>query len=566
MNAPKANAPSLAKRILGQIPLAAEIDELLIRRGQPLNRGFDLSRTRQHLAEWKMQAGAAQAELPAGQPVLIFATLRYWIEHAVLLGMALAGQGAQVTLAYLPYTSWFKPLQRYDQRRQERYARSVLAQAAPQVRCVSWYDVSVHRQDELKPPYGLPGDLALQIEALSQRDVQYTLQIEEVDLTGDLYHMRLRRNVAAAHAMLRWLHRPGADRPKTILTPNGSILEMGAVYAVARHLGIPVVTYEFGEQRDRIWLAHNAEVMLQETDALWQAYADRPLQEEEWQKVRALFAARQGANLWQNFSRRWQGQPSQGGEQARLQLHLDERPVVLLAANVIGDSLTLGRQVFSASMTQWLQRTIQYFLEHPQYQFVVRIHPGERFTKGPSVANVVRAVVDPLPEHIHLVEANDPTNTYDIVQIADAGLVYTTTTGMEMAMNGVAVVVTGKTHYRAKGFTLDPNTWDEYFAIIEKVLADPAAWKLTREQVERAWTYAYRFFFNYPVPFPWHLVRFWDDLPTNPLDQVISPAGQSLYGEAFRLLAGKPRSWEMQQPVGPVVSADDIRFSENQES
>ena len=39
--------------------------------------------------------------------------------------------------------------------------------------------------------------------------------------------------------------------------------------------------------------------------------------------------------------------PSQGGEQARRDLGLDERPLVLLAANVIGDSLTLGRQVFT---------------------------------------------------------------------------------------------------------------------------------------------------------------------------------------------------------------------------
>ncbi len=37
----------------------------------------------------------------------------------------------------------------------------------------------------------------------------------------------------------------------------------------------------------------------------------------------------------------WQEQPSQGGEQIRKTLQLDQRPVVLLAANVIGDSLTL---------------------------------------------------------------------------------------------------------------------------------------------------------------------------------------------------------------------------------
>jgi len=102
-----------------------------------------------------------------------------------------------------------------------------------------------------------------------------------------------------------------------------------------------VVTYEFGEQRGRIWLAQNAEVMRQETDALWQTRQILPLDEIQWEQARSLYGSRQRGDLWQNFSRRWQGLPSQGVEQARRTLHLDERPTALLAANVIGDSLTL---------------------------------------------------------------------------------------------------------------------------------------------------------------------------------------------------------------------------------
>ena len=93
-------------------------------------------------------------------------------------------------------------------------------------------------------------------------------------------------------ARLPW---PGCrrSRPDVVLTPNGSILEMGAVYQVARYLGIPVVTYEFGEQRGRIWLAQNDEVMRQETDDLWQARQDQPLDEAQWEQIRSLFASRQ---------------------------------------------------------------------------------------------------------------------------------------------------------------------------------------------------------------------------------------------------------------------------------
>jgi hypothetical protein len=314
-----------------------------------------------------------------------------------------------------------------------------------------------------------------------------------------------------------------------------------------------VVTYEFGEQRQRIWLAKNSEVMRQNTSDLWSARSEKPLDEGQWEQIRALFASRQRADLWNNFSRRWQGVPMEGGEKIRLSLGLDNgdqairRPVVLLATNVIGDSLTLGRQVFSDSMTEWLERTVLYFARRPDVQFIIRIHPGEIVTKGPSVADVVRRALSAasmvMPEHIHLVPADAKVNIYDIFEIADLGLVYTTTAGLEMAMSGLPVIAVGNTHYRGKGFTLDADTWEAYYATLERVLGSPAEYRLTRQQVDRAWTYAYRFFFEYPLPFPWHVVHFWEDVVEWPLRRVLSEQGEASFGQTFRYLAGDTIRW-----------------------
>ncbi len=541
------------KQILGELPYTAELYWQFRQGGKPLNKSFSLRRTEQRLPLWKAQAQAARAaalqrmgqafdSLPYIEPrkVLIFTTLRYWIEHGVLLGMAAAGLGHQVTLAYLPYGNWRVRGNRFDQRRHNAYAQKVLQQAAPLLQTVSFYDLILDQQLNAQ----LPGQLGDAIEALSFRDVQYSLNLEEVDRNSDtperdtparaLYRLRLERNTQAAQAALYWLSR---NRPDVLLTPNGSILEMGAVYLVARHLGIPVVTYEFGEQRDRIWMAQNDEVMRQNTDAVWQAHGSTPLRDEQWQQVRELFASRQRADLWQNFSRRWQGQPGQGGEQARQALRLDQRPVILLAANVIGDSLTLNRQVFTESMTDWLQRTVRFFYALEGVQLVVRIHPGERYTQGPSVAEVVcsavRGAVPDLPAHIHLVAADAALNTYDLLEIADAGLVYTTTVGMEMAMSGVPAVVSGQTHYRGRGFTLDPGSWQEYEQAIMGILSNPTGARLTQQQVEAAWRYAYHFFFEYPRPFPWHLLHFWNELESWPIARVLSAEGLAQFGRTF---------------------------------
>jgi hypothetical protein len=463
--------------------------------------------------------------------VLLFGTHRYWIEHVTVLGLALAGQGHQVTLSYTPYAEWMKPYPRFDTRRRNIYAQGILSRAQPLLQVTPLLNV---RKAELPPT------LEQEVQATALMDTQYTLQMENVSLESDLYKLRLERDTDAARAALSLLE---SIRPQVVIIPNGTILEFGAIYQTARHLGIPTVTYEFGEQRERCWLAQNAEVMRQNTDGLWVARRGRALTGEQLGQVQALFAARQRASLWGNFARRWQGATSEGGEKVRATLGLDSRPVALLATNVIGDSLTLGRQVFSDSMTEWLERTVRFFGGRSDVQLVVRIHPGELITKGPSVADVVKGILPEIPANVHLIPADARINTYDIVEIADLGLVYTTTVGLEMAMSGAPVIAVGNTHYRARGFTLDANTWEAYFELLEKALGNPVHYKPTQEQVDLAWNYAYRFFFEYPHPFPWHILHFWKDVETWPLGRVLGEEGQAKFGKTFRYLVGEPVQW-----------------------
>jgi len=528
------------KNILGQIPLTAEAYWYLRQPGKPVTPEFALDRLEQSIPEWRNQVMTSKfytsvnRSSPSSESkrIFIFATLRYWLEHATLLGMALAGMGHSVTLSYLPYARWQVPIDAFNLRRQNIYAESVLTKASPLLKVIPLLSQSKATR--------FPSEVQQAVELVSLHDTQYTLQVEEVSLDSDLYKLRFQRNQSAAIAAFSYLRR---HKPDVIILPNGTILEFGVIYQVARYLGIPIVTYEFGEQRDRIWLAQNAEVMRQETSELWRARQSQALSQDQLNQVRKLFSSRQGASLWENFTQRWQGVASEGGAQVRFTLGLDQRPIILLATNVIGDSLTLGRQVFSDSMTEWLERTVEYFAARPEVQLVARIHPGELITKGHSVADVVHKALPSIPENIHLIPADAKVNTYDIVEIADLGLVYTTTVGMEMAMAGVPVIAVGNTHYRGKGFTLDPDSWEAYFTLLNKVLADPGHYRLSQAQVEQAWNYAYRFFFEYPHPFPWHLVHFWKDLEIWPLSRLLGDEGLCSYHQTLNYLVGEPIRW-----------------------
>ncbi|RJP52045.1 MAG: hypothetical protein C4557_06985 [Anaerolineaceae bacterium] len=538
------------RELLGDLPFTAEIDWMLrhASRNRARKDHYNLSRLQKSLPPAveavKPFAQNAKRETRNAKRVLFFATLHYWIEQSAYLGLALAGLGHDVTLLTLPYSEWHKQKDKFTQRQRILHTKDALASLSPLIKHVSMLD--------LKPstfnlqPSNLPPALQSDIKEVSLWDAQYTLMREEVDMNDPsdraLYDLRIQRNTFAAKAALEWMQ---TNKPEVVLIPNGLILEMGIVFRVARHLGIDVVTYEFNDQREQIWLAQNSSIMQQETDYLVDARCQLPITDSMFERVADLENARRGARVWGKSKRLWQYVSSQGADATRNTLHLDNRPIVMLAANVLGDSLTLGRDIFASSMTEWITKTVQYFARRTDVQLVIRVHPGEKLVpQAKSMGTVVKEALPEIPSHIHVIGAEDKINTYDLIEIADVGLAYTTTVGLETAMNGRPVISCGQTHYRGRGITIDPSTWDEYYAALEKVLGDIPAHQMNEKQIEFAWNYAYRFFFEYPRPFPWRLMNFWDDLEVWSLEKVLSDEGMAQFKDTFGFLVGEPFTWK----------------------
>lgn len=530
------------RNFLGELPLAAELDYALRQKNRVRKDHYNLSLLGKSLPVAVSQVIPFAQKSKPGKKILFFATLHYWIEQAAYFSLMLAGLGHKVTLLTLPYSEWHKEMDKLTQRQRALHTRDALSALNPLVEHTSFLD--------LKPASVLSASLKADVEEISLWDAQYTLMREEVNMNSPkdraLYDLRIKRNTFAALGALEWMQ---VNKPDVVLIPNGLILEMGIVFRVARYLNIPAVTFEFNDQREQIWLAQNTSVMRQDTNYLVKARCNLPMTDEMYERLADLENARRGARVWGKSKRLWQYVSSQGADETRNALGLDDRPVVLLAANVLGDSLTLGRNIFAESMSEWITRTVQFFASRPEVQFVIRVHPGEKLVpQAKSMGTVVREALQEIPKHIHLIGALDNINTYDLIEIADLGLAYTTTVGVETAMNGIPVISCGQTHYRGRGFTIDPNTWDEYFATLENFLPNLPRHRLSEEQVAKAWNYAYRFFFEYPRPFPWRLMNFWDDLEVWPVDKVLSAEGLAQFEDTFKFLVGEPFTWPSPQP------------------
>jgi hypothetical protein len=520
---------SLVKHILGGLPFTVELDWYLRQRHKPLMSRFKLTLLEKQLKKIVAEVLPHVKEPPQGRKVFLFASWHYWITHTTLCGLVLRSMGNDVSLGYLPYGDYNRPVNRFDLRRQNLYTRDILKKAASLLKVVPFLDVEPARQ--------IPEPLIKAVEQVTLYDAQYTLQREDVKRDEPIYHLRLERNLEAARKAYTYFQ---DNRPDVVIVPNGMIQEYGIVYATARLLEIPAVTYEFGEQDRVFWLDQNELVMFHYTDRAWEKYRGSVLDQGQRDWLESFLKARQGVHVGNTFAHLYQKISRFGPESSRSALGLDGRPVVLLPTNVLGDSATLGRTLFSQSMGEWIERIIPYFAAHSEVQWVIRIHPAETWTVGPSVAEIIRKAMPKLPPHIHLVGATEKINTYDLMDISDLALVYTTTAGLEIALRGIPVLVSGRAHYRKKGFTLDSDTWDGYFGLLDAALADLPGQRLNPQQIEAARNYAYFFFHEYPHPFPWHVEKIGKDLERDPMTYVLSQAGQAEFGLTFQYLAGEP--------------------------
>jgi hypothetical protein len=148
-------------------------------------------------------------------------------------------------------------------------------------------------------------------------------------------------------------------------------------------------------------------------------------------------------------------------------------------------------------MQHWLVDVLTHLGGRPGVSVVVRIHPAEVQIPGWETREPAAAVIERafpvLPDNVRVIGPDDPASSYPIMESADLGLVYTSTTGLELALAGTPVIVAGRAHYGGKGFTVEAESPEHHRQLVERALNDPGGY---RPDTELARRYANLFFFH----------------------------------------------------------------------
>ena len=291
--------------------------------------------------------------------------------------------------------------------------------------------------------------------------------------------------------------RAALDRlqPDVVVLLNGLFMFDAVAWAVCRERGIDVVTYERGFIKETLLFRRNEVAALTRLDDIWPHYADRPLTPEQDDTVTKYLDDRRHGR--RTIDRYW--------DDVEFVRPEHERPgrLVALFPNLTWDSAVIGQTVAFDRIQDWLTSTVEYFAAHPEHLLVIRLHPAEtklpgKQTREPLGAHLA-ARFPVLPENVRVIAPEDNTSSYPLMEACDVGLVFTSTTGLELAMTGKPVIVTGRTHYRDKGFTIDADSPAHYEKLLDEVLDDPTRFAPDATLVRR---YAHLFFFGMPFESP----------------------------------------------------------------
>ena len=277
--------------------------------------------------------------------------------------------------------------------------------------------------------------------------------------------------------------------PTQVLLLNGLFLFESIIWEICRSKNISVVTYERAFIIDTFVFARDDAAGFYKMNDVWKSWSTQKLSLDEESRLDQYLGDRQlglrtSDDYWTNV------------KDGKIRRTRSGRRAVLFT-NLVWDSAVLGQDVAFESIVDWVVAAIEEFRDRPNDELIIRIHPAETKLSGresrEGIEEEVRNRLTSLPENLIIIPSTDPTSSYDLMREADFGLVYSSTTGLEMVLTGKPVVVAAQTHYRDKGFTIDIDSNKDFSHAIEQLCQDPLAFTPNQQLVRR---YAYLFFFR----------------------------------------------------------------------
>lgn len=286
-------------------------------------------------------------------------------------------------------------------------------------------------------------------------------------------------------------------QPDKLVMSHGIYISWGTLFRLARKKGIAVDVYGSSYRKNSLRFYHNAP-NAPFPPGNWEDFKDQPLSEVENEILDAYIdgrATQKDDNI------------SLFDEKTEIPAHVRSfveaqagKKIFCLFTNISWDAFAFAKGERFSSMLEWVEETIRFFNTRNDAALIVKAHPAEIYHKTPEKYRV-RTFVDQLQlnENVLFIREDENVKPFWLYDKIDVGLIHISTVAIEMALKDIPVLTSGaEGHYSNKGFTIDPESKEEYFDLLGQLCKGDLSF---RPDLEAARKYMFFRFFREALEF-----------------------------------------------------------------
>lgn len=176
------------------------------------------------------------------------------------------------------------------------------------------------------------------------------------------------------------------------------------------------------------------------------------------------------------------------------------KKVVAIFPNVHWDVGLSDLNTIFPSMMDWLYETIDFLGTKKNVEILLRLHPVEALYKNrgsTSIIDLIKNRLDTLPSNLTVIDADANFSSYSLFEKIDVGVTYNGSIGLEMLLQNVPTVISGKAHYSQIPGTFTPKSKNEY---LKSITGEIKVKKPLKKDIE---LFSYFYFLKSSIP--WNL-------------------------------------------------------------
>ena len=258
------------------------------------------------------------------------------------------------------------------------------------------------------------------------------------------------------------------QKPSLVLLYNGTLSFETYIRKHCESDTINYVTHETYVGQNSWIYKKNDEVMKLKWANEWSEFKKTPLNKEQLNQAKDfLEGLRHGKEMYAKLN-----------EPTPIEKMIDgEGEFAVLFTNLNFDTAVLGRNPLFASMSDWIENVIDYWIEHEtSLKLIIRVHPGEIKLVTPSSDFIGPKIRKRIKGHSNIIlfDAIDKVDSYTLIENMKFGLIYSSTIGLEISYMNKVCMIAGDAFYKNEAFVIAPKTLSEYFGQLKGLIKNPS--------------------------------------------------------------------------------------------